>query len=60
MIIFLSILFAFCCYLVAINILRQFRDGFDFFSAALYVIIFLVCCGLLYIMIFGTYFLIVQ
>ncbi len=30
MIIFLSILFAFCCYLVAINILRQFRDGFVF------------------------------
>jgi len=46
MIYILSFLFILCCLIVAIKIIDQFKDGFDWFSGALYFIIFLVTCGL--------------
>jgi hypothetical protein len=58
MIYILSLLFALSCLIVAIKILQEFKDGFDWFSGALYFIIFLVCCGLLYVLIFGLYYII--
>lgn len=60
MIFILSLVFALLCYLIAVEIIKQFSDGFDWFSAALYFIIFLVSCGLVYVMIFGVYYAIVQ
>jgi hypothetical protein len=56
MIYLLSLLFAFCSFIVAVRILQEFKTGFVFFSGALYFIIFLVSCGLLYVLIFGLYF----
>lgn len=60
MIYILSFLFILCCLIVAIKIIDQFKDGFDWFSGALYFIIFLVSCGILYVMIFGLYYAIVN
>jgi len=57
MIYILSILFAVCCFVILLRILKEFRDGFDWFSGALYFIIFLVSCVLVYILIFGLYYL---
>jgi hypothetical protein len=51
MIYFLSLLFAMSCLIVAMKIVQEFKDGFDWFSGTLYFIIFLVCCGLLYVLI---------
>ncbi len=45
---------------VGIRILNEFRDGFDWFSGSLYFIIFLVCCGLVYLMTFGVYYAIIE
>ena len=56
MIYILGFIFALGCIFIGIRILREFKDGFDWFSAALYFIIFLVACGLLYVLVFGTYF----
>lgn len=60
MIYILSILFFLCCLIIGIKIIDQFKDGFDWFSGALYFIIFLVTCGLLYVMIFGLYYAIIS
>ena len=60
MIYILSILFVLLCFVVGIKILDQFRDGFDWFSGILYFIIFLVCCGLLYVTIIGLYYAVIQ
>lgn len=57
--ILLSIIFAVCCFIVLIRILKEFRTGFDWFSGTLYALIFLICCGLLWIFIFGIYYLII-
>ena len=59
MIYILSILFVLLCFVVGFKILDQFRDGFDWFSDILYFIIFLVCCGLLYVIIFGLYYAVI-
>lgn len=60
MIYILSILFLLLCFVVGFKILDQFRDGFDWFSGTLYFIIFLVCCGLVYVTIFGLYYAVIQ
>ena len=60
MIYILSILFVLLCFVVGFKILDQFRYGFDWFSDILYFIIFLVCCGLLYLIIFGFYYAVIQ
>ncbi len=57
--ILLSILFALCCFVVLVRVLKEFRTGFDWFSGSLYFIIWLVSCGLLYIVIFGSYYLVI-
>jgi hypothetical protein len=57
--ILLSILFALCCFVVLVRVLKEFRTGFDWFSGSLYFIIWLVSCGLLYIAIFGSYYLVI-
>jgi len=57
MIFLLSLIFIGCCIAVFIRILKEFQTGFDWFSASLYLIIFLVSCGLIYITIFGLYYL---
>lgn len=56
--ILLSILFTLCCIVVLVRVLKEFRTGFDWFSGSLYFIIWLVPCGLLYIAIFGSYYLV--
>jgi len=56
--ILLSILFTLCCIVVLVRVLKEFRTGFDWFSGSLYFIIWLVSCGLLYIAIFGSYYLV--
>jgi hypothetical protein len=50
-------LFALSCLLVLRYIVAQFKDSFDWFSASLYAVIFLVSCGLLYILFFLPYYL---
>ena len=60
MIYILSILFVLLCLIIGIKIIDQFSDGFDWFSGALYLIIFLVSCGLLYVTIFGLYYALVK
>ena len=60
MIYILSILFVLLCFVVGIKILDQFRDGFDWFSSIFFFIIFLVCCGLLYVTIFRLYYAVIQ
>ena len=55
--ILLSIIFAAYCFIVLLRILKEFRTGFDWFSASLYFIIWLVSFGLIYFAIFGMYYL---
>ena len=55
MIIVLTILFTLCCVALLFRILKEFKTGYDLFSAVLYIIIYIVSCGLIYIIIFGTY-----
>lgn len=56
--ILLSILFTLCFIVVLVRVLKEFRTGFNWFSGSLYFIIWLVSCGLLYIAIFGSYYLV--
>ena len=55
--ILLSIIFAVCCFIVLLQILKEFRTGLDWFSGSIYFIIWLVSYGLIYIAIFGMYYL---
>ena len=55
--ILLSILFALSCIVVLVRVLKEFRTGFDWFSGSLYFIIWLVSCSLIYVAIFGSYYL---
>jgi hypothetical protein len=59
MIYLLYIIFFILCFLVLIRILNEFRNEFDWFSGTLYALIFIICCGLLWIFIFGIYYLII-
>ena len=59
MIIFLYVVFFICCVLILKRILSELRDGIDLFSGVLYGLIFLISCGLLWIFIFGIYYLII-
>ena len=56
--ILLSILFALSCIVVLVRVLKEFRTGFDWFSGSLYFIIWLVSCSLIYVAIFGSYYLV--
>lgn len=56
----LTILFIILSFVVGIKIINQFKDGFDWFSFALYSIIFLVSVGLIYVTIFGLYYAIIN
>jgi len=56
MLITLYFVFALLCILIFFRILKEFDTGFDFFSGALYGLIFLVSCGLLYVFMFGIYY----
>ena len=60
MIYFLYLLFGVSCLAIGLRIHQEFRDGFDWFSGALYFIIFVVSCGLLYVSIFGIYYALVE
>ena len=57
---FLYLLFGVSCFAIGLRIHQEFRDGFDWFSGALYFIIFVVSCGLLYVSIFGIYYALVD
>ena len=57
MLIFLSVIYVFLSILIFLRIKREFDSGFDLFSFALYVLIFLISCGILYVLIFGLYYL---
>ena len=39
--------------------LKEFRNEFDWFSGTLYALIFIISCGLIWIFIFGIYYLII-
>jgi hypothetical protein len=52
----LYVIFFICCFLIFNRILKEFYDGFDWFSGALYIMIFLISCALLWIFIFGIYY----
>ncbi len=56
MIYVLYVIFFICCFLIFNRILKEFYDGFDWFSGALYIMIFLISCALLWIFIFGIYY----
>ncbi|MGB1019849.1 MAG: hypothetical protein ACPGVF_01975 [Flavobacteriaceae bacterium] len=56
----LWIVFLLGAFIILYKILEVFKDGFDWFSATLYAIIFLTSCGLLYVMLFGIYYAIVD
>jgi len=56
MIYVLYVIFFICCFLIFYRILKEFYDGFDWFSGALYIMIFLISCALLWIFIFGIYY----
>ena len=60
MIFFLSLLFIIGCFVVGALILKEFKDGFDWFSGALFFIVFMMSCGLLYVMIFGAYYIVLD
>ena len=60
MIIALTIFYTICCIALLFRILKEFKSGYDLFSGVLYFIIFIVSCGLIYIFIFGTYYLILS
>lgn len=53
----LSVIAAFCCFFILLRILKEFKTGFDWFSATLYFVIFLVSCSLVLVLIFGLYYL---
>ena len=57
MLVFLSIVYVFFCLFILGRIKKEFDSGFDWFSFALYTLIFLVSCGILYVLIFGLYYL---
>ena len=54
------ILFLTGAFIILFKILEVFKEGFDWFSAALYAVIFLTSCGLLYVMLFGAYYHVVE
>ena len=55
--IFLTILYVALCIMILFRILREFKSGYDWFSLALYLLISLVSTGILYVAIFGLYYL---
>jgi len=59
MIYLLYVIFFTCSFIIFNRILKEFYDSFDWFSAALYGLIFLISCTLLWIFIFGIYYWII-
>jgi hypothetical protein len=60
MIYLLSLLFIIGCLWIVSLIIKEFNDGYDWFSGALFFIVFMVSCGLLYVMIFGAYYIVLD
>jgi uncharacterized BrkB/YihY/UPF0761 family membrane protein len=59
MIYLLYVIFFTCSFIIFNRILKEFYDSFDWFSAALFGLIFLISCTLLWIFIFGIYYWII-
>ncbi|MDA9016094.1 hypothetical protein N9H69_05365 [Flavobacteriaceae bacterium] len=59
MIYLLYVIFFLCCIVIFNRIIKEFRDGFDWFSASLYFIIFFLSCAIVWVFIFGLYYLII-
>ena len=55
--IYLTILYVALCIMILFRILREFKSGYDWFLLVLYLLIFLVSAGILYVAIFGLYYL---
>ena len=55
MIYLLTAIFIVCCILILLRILKEFQQGYDWFSVLLYALIFLISCSILWILIFGPY-----
>ena len=61
MYILLFLLFFAACIRLLIHFVRKFqKEGFDWFSGSLYVIIYFIFCALFYLAIFTPYYLIVD
>jgi len=56
MIYLLYFIFFIYCYIIFKRILKEFQDGFDWFPAAFYGLIFLISCTFAWIFIFGIYY----
>jgi hypothetical protein len=50
-------IFFISCILIFIRILKEFHDGYDLFSVALYLLIFIISCALVWLFIFSIYYL---
>lgn len=59
MIYLLYVILFICCFIIFNRILKELYDSFDWFSVALYGLIFLISCALLWIFIFGIYYWII-
>lgn len=58
MYVFLFLLFLVACGRLLIYFVRKFqKEGFDWFSGSLYVIIYLISCALFYLIVFTPYYL---
>lgn len=60
MIYLLTAIFIVCCILILLRILKEFQQGYDWFSVLLYALIFLISCSILWILIFGPYYWIID
>ena len=57
MIYLLIAIYVVVCLLILYKIITQFKVCFDWFSAILFMLIFMVSCGILYLLIFTPYYL---
>lgn len=57
MIYLLIAIYVVVCLLILYKIIIQFKVCFDWFSAILYTLIFIVSCSILYLLIFTPYYL---
>lgn len=60
MIYLLTVVFIALCILILIRILKEFRNGYDWFSLVLYALIFIISCAILWIFIFGMYYWVID
>jgi hypothetical protein len=57
MIYLLIAIYVVVCLLILYKTITQFKVCFDWFSAILYTLIFIVSCGILYLLLFTPYYL---